>query len=195
MIGGTIFLAVQQISALNTGLALWKAVKNLPIYNVSLTIFASTYGSIYYEEFRTMSDFELVMFAVGIVMVCGGISLLAFREEDPLEKALADGNVSPLPKHTSIAAVYPEEEARQTSPAVARGKLCVSASENIGASHVSEGTMPMSPQGKLPPLENTSKGPPLDRSHSAPVVLQKEVTTGSVQHPNEVSEKSAPPRE
>ena len=46
---GVLVLSLIQLTSLNKGLAMWKATKNLPIYNVILTIMSTAYGSIYYQ--------------------------------------------------------------------------------------------------------------------------------------------------
>jgi len=79
---GVLFLSIIQLVSLNKGLAMWKATKNLPIYNVVLTVMSTTYGGIYYQEYKTMTPLGLVFFIVGLVVICFGIALLALRDDN-----------------------------------------------------------------------------------------------------------------
>jgi len=44
------------------------ASKCLPIYNVSLIVLSTTYGAIFYEEYKQLKPLGLILFPVGTFM-------------------------------------------------------------------------------------------------------------------------------
>eukprot|EP00658_Telonema_sp_P-2_P032823 TRINITY_DN24212_c0_g1_i1.p1 TRINITY_DN24212_c0_g1~~TRINITY_DN24212_c0_g1_i1.p1 ORF type:complete len:444 (-),score=92.50 TRINITY_DN24212_c0_g1_i1:63-1394(-) len=82
---GCIVLAVGQIQLLNKGLELWTAIKYLPIYNVCLILCSTTYGSIFYEEYRDLNTVGMVMFPFGVVVVVIGALVLGSKDDQDLD--------------------------------------------------------------------------------------------------------------
>lgn len=72
-----VFLAIQQITWLNKGLAQYDAVLALPLYNACYMILSTTLGAIYYNEFENFSAVQAVFFPLGILMTVAGILTLA----------------------------------------------------------------------------------------------------------------------
>jgi len=76
---GCIILAVVQIQLLNKGLALWTAIKYLPIYNVCLIVSSTTHGAVFYEEYKDLDTLGIVMFPIAVLVIVAGASLLGFK--------------------------------------------------------------------------------------------------------------------
>ena len=70
-----------QLSSMNRGLSLWQASKFLPIYNVSLIVMSTTYGAIYYEEYKQLKPIGMFLFPVGLCFISGGVMLLILTAE------------------------------------------------------------------------------------------------------------------
>eukprot|EP00658_Telonema_sp_P-2_P065592 TRINITY_DN547_c0_g1_i1.p1 TRINITY_DN547_c0_g1~~TRINITY_DN547_c0_g1_i1.p1 ORF type:complete len:457 (-),score=77.38 TRINITY_DN547_c0_g1_i1:348-1718(-) len=77
-----IVLAVGQIQLLNKGLCLWSAIKYLPIYNVCLILCSTTYGGIFYQEYKVLSTLGMIMFPFGVFIVVLGATVLACKNSD-----------------------------------------------------------------------------------------------------------------
>ncbi len=77
-----IFLAIQQITWLNKGLAQYDAVLALPLYNACYMILSTTYGGIYYKEFTNFSVTQSILFPFGILLTVAGILTLASGHEN-----------------------------------------------------------------------------------------------------------------
>lgn len=74
-------LAVGQIQLLNKGLGLWTAVKYLPVYNVCLILCSTTYGSIFYQEYKGLDTLGYIMFPIGVTIVVAGSLVLTLKNE------------------------------------------------------------------------------------------------------------------
>lgn len=71
-----------QLTTMNKGLAMWKAVKNLPVYNVFYAIMSTTYGGIFFQEYKNLSTVGIIMFPIGVFFVITGITYLAVVAPD-----------------------------------------------------------------------------------------------------------------
>jgi len=76
-----VVLAVGQIQLLNKGLGLWTAVKYLPVYNVCLILCSTTYGSIFYQEYKGLDELGYIMFPIGVTIVVAGSLVLTLKNE------------------------------------------------------------------------------------------------------------------
>lgn len=81
-IAGCVFFAVAQIQLLNKGLALWSAVKYLPIYNVCLILCSTAFGTIFYQEYDDLTLLGTIMFPTGVMIVVFGTWLLTWKDVD-----------------------------------------------------------------------------------------------------------------
>lgn len=81
IVAGCVLFAVAQIVLLNKGMVLWTAVKYLPIYNVSLIVSSTTYGSIFYQEYRGIDTVGIIMFSLGVLIVVFGSLLLGLKPD------------------------------------------------------------------------------------------------------------------
>lgn len=91
---GCLFFAFVQIQLLNKGLALWTAIKYLPIYNVCLIVSSTTIGSVFYEEYKDLNLVGIVVFPIAVVVIVIGASLLGFKnvgDEASAEVGIQDG--------------------------------------------------------------------------------------------------------
>lgn len=133
----TISLAIIQLACLNKGLAMWKASKNLPIYNVILTIMSTLYGTIYYQEYRTMTPVGIIMFFVGLIVICCGIALLALHEEAADESDPKDEKPGTSTKvHPEIISSAPPSNALESS------MVTPGAGEEAASEQTEDGTNP-----------------------------------------------------
>ena len=88
-------LAAAQIMWINKGLALFDAVLSLPLYNSFYIILSGTWGFIYFNEMKTFTTFQWVMFPLGICVTIAGILLMTSKREKGKEASPA---VHPLGK-------------------------------------------------------------------------------------------------
>jgi len=96
--------AVAQIQLLNKGLALWTAVKYLPIYNVCLILCSTTYGSIFYQEYKGLETIGYVMFPIGVTVVVAGSMVLTLKNEQRTEQdpTVLPEKMQALPEETVV---------------------------------------------------------------------------------------------
>lgn len=136
MIIAVIVLSYFQLTSLNKGLSMWKAVKNLPIYNTSYVLMSSTYGGIYFQEYKNLSPVGGVFFAIGVLVICSGIGILALKDEeesdaaDPSAAPSASTRVAPAPAECVTATAgagrrmpAAQPMVKQKAPSVAQVKL------------------------------------------------------------------------
>jgi len=57
------------------------ASKCLPIYNVSLIVLSTTYGAIFYEEYKQLKPLGMILFPVGVGFIASGVLLLIVTAE------------------------------------------------------------------------------------------------------------------
>merc|ERR1712224_260378 len=77
---------------------------------------STTYGSIYYQEYKTMSKTGIGFFCIGIIMICIGIVMLA-AHDDPEEESTATGE-----SHATSGKVHPQAPEDKYATADDRGK-------------------------------------------------------------------------
>jgi len=76
-----VLFAGAQIQLLNKGLGLWTAVKYLPLYNVCLILCSTTYGAIFYQEYKQLDTLGFIMFPLGVTIVISGAMVLTLKGE------------------------------------------------------------------------------------------------------------------
>eukprot|EP00656_Telonema_subtile_P043656 TRINITY_DN4999_c0_g1_i2.p1 TRINITY_DN4999_c0_g1~~TRINITY_DN4999_c0_g1_i2.p1 ORF type:complete len:497 (+),score=98.26 TRINITY_DN4999_c0_g1_i2:195-1685(+) len=106
-----VILAVAQIQLLNKGMALWTAIKYLPIYNVCLILCSTTYGGIFYEEYKVLSTEGFILFPFGVAVVVLGAVLLGCKNDVGVASAVV---VPESPVKGDI--IYPVSEKAKDEP-------------------------------------------------------------------------------
>jgi len=117
-----VVFAIGQIYMLNKGLALWSAIKYLPLYNVILIVLSTAYGSLFYEEYKDLDIYGIICFPIGVLIVAVGAAILGCKDEPgreaqsstvvPLSKEVghkcSDGNTDPdKPRSEEVREVEP----------------------------------------------------------------------------------------
>jgi len=88
LLGLVVLFSYLQLTTMNKGLSMWKAVKNLPIYNVFYAIMSTTYGGVFYKEYENLSTVGVIMFPIGVCFTIGGISMLALVAPDDSDPSI-----------------------------------------------------------------------------------------------------------
>eukprot|EP00003_Mantamonas_plastica_P028812 TRINITY_DN669_c0_g1_i1.p1 TRINITY_DN669_c0_g1~~TRINITY_DN669_c0_g1_i1.p1 ORF type:complete len:605 (+),score=205.52 TRINITY_DN669_c0_g1_i1:195-1817(+) len=87
IIGIAAFTAVVQVHWINVGLKYFDALYIIPVFFVVWTVFSILGGNLYFDEFKTFSDLQATMFALGVSMTCIGVFLLSDRNDKSKEDA------------------------------------------------------------------------------------------------------------
>ena len=74
-----IAFAIAQLSYLNRGLAVYNAIKFLPIYNTLLLMVGVTCGAIYFQEYEA---FHPIWFPIGVFFEMCGILALSWKTDE-----------------------------------------------------------------------------------------------------------------
>lgn len=77
---GFVFV-LSQLSIINQGLAVFEAVKFMPMMVVIFIVGCSVVGGVYYREFTTFKITEWVMFPIGCLIILAGVLLLTLTED------------------------------------------------------------------------------------------------------------------
>ena len=72
-------LATRQLGWLNKGLAVFDGVVFLPVYNTTLILLSTLVGSVFYQEYKTQSNRDLGLFALGCFIAVSGILIIAIK--------------------------------------------------------------------------------------------------------------------
>lgn len=117
-VGATLCLAVMQISNLNKGMQRYIAVKYLPYYNSVLLIFGTTFGGLYYQEYKQLTTVGCVFFPVGVIIILIGLAFLAMsKKERRVEPMDQFSDALEVTKMASHEADDIEKVKRDTPPA------------------------------------------------------------------------------
>ncbi len=111
MLFWVLFFAINQLSWLNKGLALFDAVLMLPLYNAFYIVLSSAYGSLYYGEMDNYEAWQWVVFPIGILVTTIGVLMLTLK---PTEEAHTTGN----PHHGEDESQLREAQVDPGSPPV-----------------------------------------------------------------------------
>jgi len=180
-------LAVGQIVLLNKGMVLWTAVKYLPVYNVSLIICSTTYGSIFYEEYIELDSLQIVMFTLGVSVVVAGALLLTLKR-DSVQSTVTPEQLDQEPKDLQTLKQMIQQQRQghsrtdseiDSNPMICEGKVsdlpieCVPSPEQecslTVATPVHEQAQEESLEAKcLPPVKASKNGslPPVQLPHT-----------------------------
>merc|ERR1712159_797596 len=77
---------------------------------------STTYGGIFYAEYKSLTKVSAGMFAVGVIMVIVGIAVLAFVSDEEDHGPLTDGV-----RNSAKVAPVPEAEAGEANDEIAGG--------------------------------------------------------------------------
>jgi len=71
-----VLLAVTQITVLNLGLSRHDQLGYVPVYQASLCIYASAAGGVYFNEFRSFTEYGWSLYLFGLILVASGLLMM-----------------------------------------------------------------------------------------------------------------------
>jgi len=165
--------AVAQIMLLNKGLVLWTAVKYLPIYNVALIVSSTTYGSIFYEEYKGIDTLGIAMFSLGVLIVVLGSLLLMLKQEPSRSRSSSIVPVDSDLKPTALEDIPDVTDKGRRDSELERNPMgtegCVDGPNPDVGEAISKKALPSITPGKqssgrvsLAPLEKAPMLPPME---------------------------------
>eukprot|EP00455_Lapot_gusevi_P011472 TRINITY_DN15280_c0_g3_i3.p2 TRINITY_DN15280_c0_g3~~TRINITY_DN15280_c0_g3_i3.p2 ORF type:complete len:192 (-),score=72.12 TRINITY_DN15280_c0_g3_i3:53-628(-) len=110
-----------QIFLLNKGLERGDALFIVPVYQVAWVFMNTILGMIYFRDYWAMTNIELILFCLGVVITLSGIYLLSLRTRElaPNDRVILGGStnddddaaVEEVPEHSEVVEAKTTDEA------------------------------------------------------------------------------------